>query len=156
MLGMPRAPQGTDASPDDDALLEAARAAMTRAWSPYSRFRVGAALLAEDGTVFPGCNVENASFGLTICAERTAVVKAVSEGRTRFLAIAVVTDADRPLQPCGACRQVLAEFAPDLRVLAAGRVGPHAEARLSDLLPGAFTGSELEASSERGPEREQG
>lgn len=156
---MPRNVQGKGTSQTDDALLRAARAAMARAWSPYSRFRVGAALLAEDGTVFSGCNVENASFGLTICAERTAVVKAVSEGRTRFLAIAVVTDSDRPLQPCGACRQFLAEFAPDLRVLAAGREGAHEETRLSELLPGAFTGSdfgEADDSGRRDPGRERG
>lgn len=156
MLRMPRAVEGDDTREDDDALLAAAREMLARAWSPYSGFRVGAALLAEDGTVYTGCNVENASFGLTICAERTAAVKAVSMGRTRFLAIAVVTEAAGPLQPCGACRQFLAEFAPDLRVLTAGRDGAHEETRLSVLLPGAFTGSELDATSGRDPGQQRG
>ena len=93
------------------SLVTAARAAAARAYAPYSKYRVGAALLAADGTVFTGCNVENASYGLTNCAERTALFKAVSEGRRRFRALAIVGGTARaPALPCGACRQALAEF----------------------------------------------
>jgi cytidine deaminase len=96
----------------DDLFAEARRAADS-AYAKYSRFRVGAALLADDGSVFTGCNVENRSYGLTICAERTAVVKAVSEGRLTFKALAISTpDSEIPVGPCGACRQVLSEFMP--------------------------------------------
>jgi cytidine deaminase len=96
---------------DMDELFEEAMKAAQAAYAPYSRFRVGAALLAEDGTVVSGCNVENRSFGLTICAERTAVTKAVSEGRRVFKALAIAApDSEIPVGPCGACRQVLSEF----------------------------------------------
>ena len=100
--------------------------------------RVGAALLASDGRVFTGCNVENASFGLTTCAERTAVCKAVSEGARRFVMIAIATSASPALPPCGACRQVLHEFAPKLRVLLVGARGKPRAVRLDRLLPSAF------------------
>jgi cytidine deaminase len=94
-----------------DALFTEARKAADYAYSPYSKFRVGAALLADDGTVFSGCNVENRSYGLTICAERSAVVKAVSSGHRSFKALAISTpDSEVPVGPCGACRQVLSEF----------------------------------------------
>ena len=120
---------------DDQALLMLAREAMTRSYSPYSSYPVGAALHCTDGRVFLGCNIENASFGLTNCAERTAVFKAVSEGAVSFdvLAIAARTKA----WPCGACRQVLNEFAPDLRILVTW--DNHVEEKkLSDLLPEGF------------------
>jgi cytidine deaminase len=96
-----------------DELFQKARVAAESAYAPYSRFRVGAALLSDDNTVFLGCNVENRSFGLAICAERTAVTKAVSEGRRSFKALAIATpDSKDPVGPCGACRQVLSEFMP--------------------------------------------
>ena len=119
----------------DEDLLAAARDAMKHSYSPYSGFPVGAALLCTDGTVYQGCNIENASFGLTNCAERTAVFKAVSEGKRSFQAIAIA--ANKIAWPCGACRQVLNEFAPDIRVLV---TWDHyvEEKNLSELLPGGF------------------
>lgn len=106
-----------NASPvSDDELLALARIALKNAYVPYSKYHVGAALLTKSGRVFLGCNIENASYGLTNCAERTAVFKAVSEGESEFEAIAIASDGSAPY-PCGACRQVLNEFAPDLRVL---------------------------------------
>jgi cytidine deaminase len=125
-----------------DALVAKAREVMARAHAPYSRFSVGAAIEAEDGRVFVGCNVENASYGLTICAERMAVGAAVAAGATRFRRIAVTTQVEPPGPPCGACRQVLAEFGLGLEVLAAG---PKSERRwvLRALLPDAFTRESL-------------
>ena len=102
----------TDAAIDVAALCGAAVRAAALAYAPYSKYRVGAALLAADGRVFTGCNVENASFGLTNCAERTALFKAVSEGAREFRAIAIAGGADAPAYPCGACRQALSEFCP--------------------------------------------
>jgi cytidine deaminase len=102
---------------DQSTLLKAACAAARKSYSPYSKFPVGAAVLAEGGKVFTGCNVENASYGLTICAERVAIMKAVSEGCRKFKALAVVGGQDKPAAPCGACLQVLAEFcAPDFPI----------------------------------------
>jgi cytidine deaminase len=126
------------ASESDAELARHATEALKNAYSPYSNIRVGAALLAADGRIFTGCNVENASFGMTLCAERTAVAKAVSEGAREFTALALATDRDHPLMPCGACRQVLFEFAPRLRVLVVGPDGAHRETILGELLPDAF------------------
>lgn len=121
-----------------DRLVEAARAAQEHAYCPYSRYRVGAALETDDGLLFTGCNVENASYGLTICAERSALFSAVSAGARRFRRIVVATDSEPPGPPCGACRQVLAEFGPELEVES---VGPTQSRRwrIRDLLPDAFT-----------------
>lgn len=133
----------------DDALIIAARAAQAQAHAPYSGFRVGAALEADDGAVFAGTNVENASFGLTNCAERVAVGAAVTAGRRRFTRLVVVTDADPPAAPCGACRQVLAEFGDGLVIDA---VGPAGRRRwtLAELLPDRFGPDDLTASRARG------
>jgi len=122
-----------------DRLLAEARAALKQSYSPYSSFPVGAALLDEEGGVHRGTNVENASLGLTICAERVAVFRAVADGHPRFRAIAIVTPTAEPTAPCGACRQVLLEFAdPDFIVWLAGEGEEVEEHRLEDLIPRAF------------------
>lgn len=119
-------------------LMALAVKARAKSHSPYSRFAVGAALLTASGEVFLGCNVENASYGLTCCAERTAVFKAVSEGERRFIAIAVTAREGQGAPPCGACRQVMAEFAPDLLVYWRDRSGRIRHKSLSALLPDQF------------------
>jgi cytidine deaminase len=118
------------------ALIQAAIAVRRRAYVPYSSYAVGAALLVEDGTIITGVNVENASYGLTICAERTAVTKAISEGHRKILAVAVVTD--NAGSPCGACRQVLTEFAGDVPVYLVDAVGNGRDTTLYTLLPDHF------------------
>jgi cytidine deaminase len=125
-----------------DGLIEAARRAQQQAYAPYSRYRVGAAVEGEDGSVFAGCNVENASYGLVMCAERVAIGAAVAAGVRQFRRVVVVSDSEPPAPPCGACRQVIFEFAPDAEVLA---VGPRSSHRwtMRDLLPAAFSGSQL-------------
>lgn len=131
-------------TPDIQTLVDRARAAAQFAYIPYSGYPVGAALRATDGTVYGGCNVENAAYSPTICAERTALVKAVSEGRREFDAIAVVTRDGGT--PCGVCRQVLAEFAPDLRVIIADLDGQvHLDTTLRELLPYSFDAGSLKA-----------
>lgn len=122
----------------DETLLALARDAMTRSYSPYSHFPVGAALHCTDGRIFQGCNIENASFGLTNCAERTALFKAVSEGAREFDVIAIACEDTKPAWPCGACRQALSEFAPKIRVLVTWKGGESEESDLSLLLPGQF------------------
>jgi cytidine deaminase len=123
---------------DWDGLREAAERVAKRAYAPYSKFQVGAALLCADGRVFSGCNVENASFGLTICAERNAVFGAVAGDARSFSALAVVSSAAAPVTPCGACRQVLIEFAPDFPVRCYGLDGSVLDSSSCGLLPHAF------------------
>ncbi len=123
-------------------LVGAACEARQQSYSPYSGFRVGAALLCADGRVVTGTNVENASLGLSLCAERAAVVRAVAEGRREFKAVAICADGDRPTPPCGACRQVLLEFAPDAEVIIVGALGCDGEmirTTVRDLVPHGFT-----------------
>lgn len=130
-------------------LLDAARDAMAQAYAPYSGFRVGAALLCDDGSadgvIVPGCNVENASYPACLCAERTALASAVAAGQRRLRAIAVATDAGHPTPPCGVCRQVLVEFAPALPVLSIARDGEVARWTLDALLPAPFVPESLGA-----------
>ena len=118
----------------DRELMSMAREASMNAYVPYSRFPVGAAIECTDGTVYTGCNIENAALGSTICAERTACCKAVSDGRRSFRRIAIYADSENWCTPCGACRQVLAEFAPDIRILLCWD-GQVIEKNLSELLP---------------------
>jgi cytidine deaminase len=125
---------------DEIPLINAAHEIRGRAHAPYSNFAVGAALRTRSGKVFTGCNVENVSFRLTICAEEAAVAAAVAGGEKDFVAIAVVTDSREPAIPCGACRQVLAEFNPDLEVISCTIGGRQSRARLSELLPRANQG----------------
>lgn len=129
---------------DVDALVQTAIAARERAYAPYSRFAVGAALLTASGEVFSGCNVENAAYGHAICAERTALVSAVAAGHRDFMALAVVTPTEGPASPCGACRQVLVEFNLDMVVILANLRGDRLLTTARALLPGAFTGQDLE------------
>jgi cytidine deaminase len=119
----------------DDQLVTKAIAAAGRAYAPYSKFHVGAVLVGTDGQLFSGCNVENLSFGLTICAERNAVFAAVAAGCREFAKIVIVADTEEPASPCGACRQVLAEFNPDLAIVLANFRGKSLNFRLSELLP---------------------
>jgi len=123
----------------DQQLVAKAFEMLERSYVPYSRFPVGAALLCADGTVFTGCNVENAAYGSTICAERTAVLKAVSEGhKDDWQAIAIAGRGEDYCWPCGSCRQMLYEFAPDLKVLVARGDGDFVETTLSKLMPHGF------------------
>ena len=123
-------------------LIDRAQQVRKKAYAPYSHYKVGAALLGRSGTVYTGCNVENASYGHTVCAERAAVLKAVSEGETEFEALAVVTRNGG--SPCGACRQVLSEFAPRLTVYIADKNGDYRTTKLNKLLPDSFTPAHLE------------
>lgn len=131
---------------EPDKLISAARAARENAFAPFSGFRVGAALLSKDGEIFTGCNVESATYGLTMCAERVAIFKAVSEGVSEFESIAVVTGADRLTPPCGACRQVIWEMCGNVKVFLANLEGLRETFEMKDLLPEAFDRSYLSGS----------
>jgi len=122
-------------SKERSELVAAATRVKQNAYAIYSNFRVGAALLTDEGEVFQGCNVENSSYGLTICAERNAVFQAVAQGRNRFKAIAIVSDDDGFITPCGACRQVLAEFAPRLEIILTNKAGNKKVTTLDKLFP---------------------
>jgi cytidine deaminase len=123
---------------DAARLRDAAFAAMKNAYAPYSKFRVGAAVLASSGEIISGCNVENAVYSEALCAERVAVATAVAQGLTSFEEIAIATESDEPSPPCGSCRQTMSEFAPDLLVTSYARNGKKATWKLSELLPEAF------------------
>ena len=128
---------------DNDILISAARQARENAHAPYSNFRVGAALRAASGRIFGGCNVENATYGLTVCAERIAIFKAISEGERGFDAIAVVTDTDKLTPPCGACRQLIWEFCGDVPVILANLKGKTEVIPMRELFPKPFDSSSL-------------
>src|SRR5436190_23764460 len=135
--------------PDRDRLVAAARAARENAVATFSGFKVGAALEAADGSVITGCNVENATYGLTVCAERVAMFKALSEGHRAFRRVAVVADTEAPTPPCGACRQILWEFGGDLEMILGNLTRETARYHLKDLLPVPFDARFLSA-----PEKE--
>ena len=126
-----------------DRLIDEAQKARERAYAPYSHFKVGAALLCGDGSIVAGCNIENVSFGLTNCAERTAIFSAVAQGKKDFKALAVWADTKKPIAPCGACRQVLAELAPKMPVLLLGQGEAKILTDVDKLLPQAFDESFL-------------
>jgi cytidine deaminase len=133
-------------SGEASSLRAAALAVLEQAYAPYSRFRVGAALATRDGRVFVGCNVENASYGASICAERAALLAAVAHGAREFTSLVIVTEAERPSPPCGLCRQVLAEFAPALPVVSCTRNGAEARWSMMELFAHPFTVHSLDRS----------
>lgn len=130
---------------DYDKLIELAKEAREKAYVPYSHFKVGACVLTDDGKTYQGCNIENASYGLTNCAERTALFSAYANGDRKLKAIAVVADTEGPVSPCGACRQVMMELGgEDMVVILSNMKGDYAVVTVKDLLPGAFTSKDLE------------
>jgi cytidine deaminase len=126
-----------------DQLVEAALQARLKAFAPYSNYKVGAALLTGSGKIYTGCNVENATYGLSVCAERVALLKAISEGERHFTRIAVSSESDPPATPCGSCRQLLWEFAGDIEVILVNPQGHRATHQLKSLFPEAFDHSFL-------------
>ncbi|MBA2873337.1 cytidine deaminase [Thermaerobacillus caldiproteolyticus] len=129
---------------DKNQLINEALSGREKAYVPYSRFQVGAAILTKEGKIYKGCNIENASYGLTNCAERTAIFKAVSEGQKKFAMMAIVADTDGPVSPCGACRQVIAEFCdPDMPIILANLKGNIQETTVKELLPFAFSSKDI-------------
>jgi len=129
---------------DEKQLMEEAIKSRGFAYVPYSKFQVGAALLAKDGKVFHGCNIENASYGMTNCAERTALFNAYSEGVTKFDTLVVVADTDGPVSPCGACRQVISELCePEMEIILTNLKGNVQRTLVKELLPGAFSPNDL-------------
>ncbi len=129
---------------DSEKLVEAALAAREKAFAPFSGFKVGAALQTESGKIFTGCNIENASYGLTLCAERVAIFKAVSEGERDFTNLAVVADTDSLTPPCGACRQIIWEFCGDAEIILSNLDGKVEVMKMKELLPRAFDAKFLE------------
>src|SRR5260221_8583426 len=129
--------------PVHDVLIAAARTAREHAHAPYSNFRVGAAVRAKSGRIFSGCNVENSTYGLTLCAERVAIFKAISEGERGFDAVAVVTDTDSLTPPCGACRQLIWEFCGDVPVILSNLKGKVEVLQMRNLFPKPFDASSL-------------
>ncbi|MBN2394908.1 MAG: cytidine deaminase [Candidatus Atribacteria bacterium] len=121
-------------------LIEKAKEARLKAYSPYSKFSVGAAIMTDNGTIFTGCNIENQSLGLSICAERVAIFKAISEGYRKFKALAIVVDTKNPCSPCGACRQVMAEFSVEMDVIMANLQNEIEIRKVKDLIPDVFQG----------------
>jgi cytidine deaminase len=131
---------------NNEQLIDEAKRARERAYAPYSKFGVGAALLTTDGKVYHGCNIENAAYSMCNCAERTALFKAYSEGDKQFHMLAVVADTERPCSPCGACRQVISELcSKDMKVILSNLKGDILEITVEDLLPGAFSPEDLHA-----------
>ncbi|BCB04864.1 cytidine deaminase [Bacillus sp. KH172YL63] len=127
-----------------EQLIQEAKLAREKAYVPYSKFKVGAALLSKDGKVYHGCNIENAAYSMCNCAERTALFKAYSEGDTDYTMIAVVADTARPVPPCGACRQVISELCPsEMKVVLTNLKGDVEELTVGELLPGAFSPEDL-------------
>ncbi|MFS0903358.1 cytidine deaminase [Priestia aryabhattai] len=129
---------------DKAELIDEAKKAREMAYVPYSKFKVGAALLTKDGKVYRGCNIENAAYSMCNCAERTALFKAYSEGDREYAALAVVADTDRPVSPCGACRQVISELCPkEMKVILTNLKNDIQELTVEELLPGAFSSEDL-------------
>jgi len=129
---------------DKTGLIDEAKKARKMAYVPYSKFKVGAALLTKDGKVYRGCNIENAAYSMCNCAERTALFKAYSEGDKEYVALAVVADTDRPVSPCGACRQVISELCPkEMKVILTNLKNDIQELTVEELLPGAFSSEDL-------------
>jgi cytidine deaminase len=128
---------------DMDALIAAAKAVRKNAHAPYSRYHVGAAVRGDDGKIYAGCNVENASYGLALCAERGAVAQAIAAGAKKIVACAVVTSTSPPAAPCGMCRQTLAEFARDMPIALTNDAGERVDTTLAELLPRAFRSEDL-------------
>jgi cytidine deaminase len=129
---------------DKTGLIDEAKKAREMGYVPYSKFKVGAALLTKDGKVYRGCNIENAAYSMCNCAERTALFKAYSEGDKEYAALAVVADTDRPVSPCGACRQVISELCPkEMKVILTNLKNDIQELTVEELLPGAFSSEDL-------------
>lgn len=129
---------------DTNNLIQEALKAREKAYVPYSNFKVGAALLTADGEIYHGCNIENAGYSMTNCAERTALFKAISEGERNFARLVVVADTPGPVSPCGACRQVIAEFCPkDMEIVLTNLKGDTQEVTIEQLLPGAFSSEDM-------------
>ena len=129
----------------NEVLIEEAKVARQKAYVPYSNFQVGAALLAADGTIYHGCNIENAAYPMTNCGERSAIFSAISQGERNFVKLAVVADSPRPVPPCGACRQVISELCPsDMEVILSNLHGDVQVLTVAELLPGAFNMEDME------------